>query len=604
MRDRILSRRQLLQASAALGAASIFPGCASGDGDRIALPAAGPPFPRSILNGTRAEVSGALTVVAGKVPSDMLGHAMIVGGVPAGPNVPLFTGDGMIVRLSFEKGDPRVTTRLVRTDDFLLDEAVGQDAELGFTNTGMVRLSRAFGARNFANTALTPIGDGRLIASYDAGRPWEIDPLSLEVVSPVGKLSAYEPMIPAVTPGLNFFPLHMTTAHPAFDPDEKAVYVANFAPPVEGLAVTPFVRVLRWSRDAEPVSTKLVDDAGNGIVLEQSCHQMHVTKNFVVLSDGAFRIEPEQMLGQDVSMPQVAVSTLWIVRKTDLKPGGTAVAKRVRIPIESAHFLVDRNDDGDRVSLLLVHQNSADPSEWVRPNDVLPDGTPVDPGAVGMMVAPADLGIFGRYVVDATTGAVLETGRQLIDPRMWGATLWTQDARSTRAGFGTAFWVSLGFLPMLLTKRIVDMYANHPQRVVPLGDLPRQATPAQITRLDHDSMTIGDSFAFPIGHLPMSPTFVPRTNGGPDEGYVVCIVLGPEADEVWIFDGSSLSRGPVARLRHPQLDVGFSLHTAWMPDLVPSRKDGYRVVRADEYRERLESLSPRARDVATKTLQL
>jgi hypothetical protein len=45
----------------------------------------------------------------------------------------------------------------------------------------------------------------------------------------------------------------------------------------------------------------------------------------------------------------------------------------------------------------------------------------------------------------------------------------------------------------------------------------------------------------------------------------VSISAGFAAREVWIFRAGDLAAGPVCRLGHPDLDWGYTLHTAWLP---------------------------------------
>ena len=47
----------------------------------------------------------------------------------------------------------------------------------------MARISRQLGVRNPLNTAFLPMQD-RMLLTYDAGRPYEIDTESLEVITP------------------------------------------------------------------------------------------------------------------------------------------------------------------------------------------------------------------------------------------------------------------------------------------------------------------------------------------------------------------------------------------------------------------------------------
>ena len=593
----MLTRRDWLRLSALTGAGSLL-GC--GDPAGSLLPPPGDPSVTSLGQGTRAELDDAeLQVVAGAVPRDMEGFVFVIGGVPYGDGTPLFTGDAQVLRLRFEEGRPRLKSRLLRTDDYLLDQAA--TGELAYRNLGMLRMSTHLGARDFCNTALVPGPSGRLLATCDAVRPWEIDPETLEVVTPVGLHASWRPMFPSLSPGLDLFPVHMASAHPVWDPDEDVVYLPNWAPPLEGLDTEPFTRVLRWDGASEPVATELVDASGSPALVAQSLHQIHTTERYLVLSDGAFSIEPEQMTGADVTRPQRPTSVLWIVPKAELT-GGTATATRVEIPVESAHFMIERGDADDRITVALMHQNSADPSEWIREGDLVHhSGAPVASALVGLPTAPADVAIQGRYTIDARTGEVLES-TVLEDERLWGITLWSRDEREAGQPLGDSLWVTLGFDPNALTTRITEAYADHPHRMMPLAELPTTPIAPRVLRIDQSgAMGVTDDVALPLGWLPMSPTFVPRRGASAGDGYLVTLALGPSEDEVWIFDAADLARGPICRMRHPQLNVGFSLHTTWLPDLGAS-DGGYRVDRREDYGDALPALREDARALVESVL--
>lgn len=599
---RHVTRREFLRASSVLSAAGLL-GCGeNGPLDILPPPFFGPPL--SALHGTRAEIDDeALSVVGGRLPTDMDGHALIVGSVPYGDGTPLFTGDAMVTRLSFTPSGARITTRLLRTDDFLLDEASASEGpSLAYRNAGMLRSSEQLGARDFVNTALVTASNGRLLATCDAGRPWELDPVTLEPITPVGLHAAYLPMTPPTTPGASLFPRVMTTAHPAWDLDDALLYYVNYAPLLTGLA-PPFTRVMRWDGAHEPTHTDLVDAAtGELAAIGQTCHQLATTERFVVLSDGALLFEPEQAMGEDVTRPQRPTTVLWIVPKSELVEGGTARAVRCEIPTESTHLVVARDDTGDRLTVVVMHEGSSDASEWIRANDTeLGSGAPVDARLVGSPVAAADLARPGRYLLDARTGAVLET-RILEDERMWGAGLSTSDVREPGV-LGDVYFATAGFDPRMLTTRIVDLYRDHPGRIVPVAELPTSALPTQLVHVDAVSMSIQQALALPSGWLATSPTFVPRRGAGSGEGYLVTPVLGPDWDELWVFRAEDLAYGPVCRLRHAQLDVGFSLHTTWMPELV-SPRSSYRVDRATDYAEGLATISPEAASLVRRTLSL
>jgi carotenoid cleavage dioxygenase-like enzyme len=591
----VLTRRRFLEVSAALSAGAAL-GCRTEEGP--IGPMDSPVYPASIVKGSREEWEDDLQLVAGRMPADLEGHAFVVGAVPYGDGTPLFTGDGMVYRTSFPGGKARMKTRLVRTDDFLVDEAT-TGMSMGFSNNGFIRMSSAFGVRDFANTALVPFADGRLLATFDAGRPWEIDPLTLDPVTPVGLQSSWREFIPAIVPGLKFFSLQMSTAHPAWDKDDGKLYAVNYATPIPGLGVNGFLDVVVWDGAGEPRRVSIVDASGNPAVLTQSAHQMQVTRNWVLISDGAFVIEA---IGSNDIRPQLDKTILWAVRKSDLG-GASARGIKIEIPMESAHFLAAREDDGDRVTVMLPHQVAADPSEWVRADDVeLLSGKPVSPGLVGMMVSPTDLSPHGTYVIDLNSGAVIPGQTRLVsDERLWGAALWAQDERA-RAGLGHAWWMSMGFAPEVLTKRVAEAYRDHAYRHIPLGELPREGRPGHLYRIDHDTQKIHDAYPMPRGWVPMSPTFVPRKGAGANDGYIVLFVVGP-SDEVWIFDAGDLARGPLCRLNHPKLDFGFSLHTAWLPGL-ERPAPAYKVDRRQDYGDRLKEIPAEAQPIATRILGL
>ncbi|MFO0579924.1 MAG: carotenoid oxygenase family protein [Polyangia bacterium] len=572
----------------------------------VPLPEPGPEFPVSVLKGTREEWSGVLEPYAGQVPTDVSGQAFLLGASPFADGSPMFMGDGMLYRLSFSpQGKALLTRRLVRTDDLLVDEATQNRKDLAFANSGQVRVSQSFGFRNFANTAPVRLGDDRLLCCYDAGRPWEIDPYSMDTLTPVGALDAWRSGIPALNPALGFFPLQTTTAHPAYDPDERLLYLVNYAPLFGDLNLGAFTRIVRWDGTGALRSTEVVDERGQPVAVRQCLHQIQVTRNFVILQDGAFRIELAQLFGQEKTEAQMPVSVFYIVPKAGLVDGGKVRAVRVEIPIESIHFMAERDDAGDRVTLLVNHQGSMDVSEWLRKDDVEKySGRPVSASLLGAICSPADRCVLGKYAIDARTGQVLaDQSRRLDEERLWGLALWTQDERPGRPALGTKFWMAQGFVPSLFLQRIYELYKNHPHRTVGLAELPRQTLPPRLLRIDHQSMRITDEFLVPQGHVLMAPVFMPRKGGGPDEGYVVTLVARPEPHEVWIFAASDLRRGPICRLRHPKLQAGFLIHSCHMPDVAP-QPPRYRIDRADDYRDRLKLLGPEAQKVARAALKL
>ncbi len=598
-----VTRREFLRVSSALSGAALL-GC--GEGSPLAIlppPSFGPQ--QSALHGTREEIADeALTVVGGRLPTDMDGHALIIGAVPFGDGTPIIVADAMVTRLSFTPSEVRIKTRLLRTDDFLLDEASATlDTTLAYRTTGLLRSSPQLGARDLVNTALVPVGNGRLIATGDGGRAWEIDPVTLDPITPVGAYAAYVPLVAPSTPGMQLFPLVATTAHPVWDADDAFLYGANYTLPIDAMPMAPLTRILRCDAAHEPTHTDLVDAAtGAPVTIVEACHQMATTARFVILLDGASMLDAELAAGGDASGPQRPSTVLWIVPKSELTEGGQANAVRCELPIESAHFVASRDDARDQLEIVVVHQGSSDVGQWIRGSDTVFDtGASVDSRLVGAPACAADLPRFARYVVDARTGAVV-TSRSFTDARLWGAALRASDPRAPGA-LGDAYFTTAGFDPRALTTRIVDAYRDHPSRVVSIADLPASLLPGQLVHFDEASMTLAQSIALPAGWVANSPTFVPRRGAAAGEGYLVTPVLGPEWDEIWVFRADDLAYGPVCRLRHARFDLGLSLHTAWLPELASPRAT-YRVDGALDYAEGLLAISSDAASLVRRVLAL
>jgi len=328
-----------------------------------------PRVPASVLTARRDELDAApLTVVDGQLPADLAGHLFFVapvgtvatGGLPYPRPTTIMNGDGMVFRVDFGSGSARVTSRLVRTWDQRADALTHGDAELAalrFTTAGIARIG-LLGARNFANTAFQPFlgadGTPRLLVTYDAGRPWEIDPQTLEALTPVGTRDEWTASALGPLP----FPLFLSPAHPAFDPATGEFFTANYVRSpasllglsasglfaglpglirkplamaldgledlLEGDAFTPLVDklrelglgdalrehvleraakesgsgcdVLRWDGEGKFARTHLVLADGSPVTIRQSIHQIAVTERHVVLLDTGFKLGAAQLL--------------------------------------------------------------------------------------------------------------------------------------------------------------------------------------------------------------------------------------------------------------------------------------------------------------------
>lgn len=228
-------------------------------------------IPPTVMAGTRWELTHLpLDILEGEIPSDLGGHLFVVAPVGtvnssgvASPNGdPLFNGDGMVYRIDFPDkstpgNHPSLTCRLMKSPCFHADAASrpkSKYADLGFRNHGISRFSVALGTRNELNTAFLPIRFGeedgdRLLVTYDAGRPYELDLETLELITPIGWNHEWRPETTLPSP----FPAVLSTAHPYFDPEQKELLTVNY-----GRSVSNFLEGLPLATEVEQVQAELI----------------------------------------------------------------------------------------------------------------------------------------------------------------------------------------------------------------------------------------------------------------------------------------------------------------------------------------------------------
>jgi hypothetical protein len=262
---------------------------------------------------------------------------------------PLLNGDGMVYRLDFQDGKAQLTTRLVKTPSYYADKILHDNPKkyphlTPFRNFGIARLASQLGACNQVNTAFLPLkfpkqNHQRLLATWDMGRPYEINPYSLKVVAPVGLNKDWHEMLKMPKPVP--FRLVMNSAHPAFDFDQGKMFTLNvtkslntllsvsrlfpnafkiitaklpkysiwrkllrlftrlLTPLVEfflgllellGLGGDSGVYLIRWDEKGDILRWKVVLPSGRPVKIRQTTHQIGLTKNYIILADTAFKI--------------------------------------------------------------------------------------------------------------------------------------------------------------------------------------------------------------------------------------------------------------------------------------------------------------------------
>lgn len=382
--------------------------------------------------------------------------------------------------------------------------------------------------------------------------------------------------------------------------------------PLEGEAPhEPFTYLLRWTDGGAPRRYELRRGSRPVQVLE-SAHQMALTRDWVVFVDAAFKMEidgitsipestPTAMLvafRREVSRAQSHTARFYFVRRGDLDrrdlpsnnnpsfPAEVVQARCVEISGEVVHFHVNLEPTPEgHVTLIAVHQNAMDGAEFVLRGDVRYDGAEIPPEILGTFPASMSLNTVGRHEVDPVDERVVSS--RLVSSADLG---W---ALGLTAGPGIHTWgaqvqklkdlyvYSQGLVPDQLTKLVYDLYKDYPQRAE--RDLQRLlargGAPAALLRIDLEAMTIAEHYPLADDQQLVSPQYVPDDDG---PGWVVCnvfsgersIALGARAREIWIFTAGDIKAGPVCRLWHPDINWGYTLHTAWLPEATPTPREG------------------------------
>lgn len=545
------------------------------------------PLPRTLFD--RSDPTDEdLRVVQGSWPADLGGELFISSPHPSTLNGPHpFFGDGMTHRLSLTPGtygaspdrfawrqrqidSPSARLRVKRPDVF--------------TPT-VVGVQSPFGHTNAANTNPLP-WKGRLFATWDAGRPVEIDPVSLGYLGEVGRRDEWLDFEVSPQPLL---PMVMTTAHPVVDPDRDVLWSVN--------THWGALHVVRWDGDG-PLETWPI----TGAVISQSVHTIAQTRDWLIVGDCAFKVEPQVLAGGARSEPNNRAAPLYLIRKDALEasPPGTEVACTiVEIAPEINHYYASF-DDTDGISVLFEHVANTDIAMTQSPGDRDVLGRPCDPALAGMYGLPMSPDLTSVVVFDPASGAVRHRSDQYEPELLWGRQLNAMDwSAAGRAHPTVHHTVHQGWRPEGITEAMAALYADRVDRSL----FPPDETEPLLVTSSMPDLGVIHTWAWDVDDFPSSPIYAPRTAGsepGGHDGYVVAPIMNDDGFRVEVFDAADVSTGPLATLAAPGFTMPFLLHAAWMAEATTA-PDAERVRFSDEMGridELSEDLGMVAREVA------
>ncbi|TFE31959.1 lignostilbene alpha-beta-dioxygenase [Frankia sp. B2] len=543
-----------------------------------------------------------LTTTAGQWPAGLRGHAFVVG--PSQPTALDFflTGPGMLTRVDL--ATQRWQTRRVVTPDLAILGALRSvlpPAELA----GLL-----VGARPaVSHTAPHFFGD-RLLLTSDRQRPVEFDPVTFDFKSFLGGVDEY-PQVGAHP----LFPGVQTTSHPVVDLDDGCLWWCNIHLRPRGNSTADVegpLWVVRWDGSGALESWHVP-----GARIVQGTHEVTVTRDYVIFTEIGFRPEPGSVAGRNRTRPHQPFTDIYLVAKRDLttrRVGGAVPVAHARVPYESFHEFADYAQDGDDITLYVAHSNGWDINYAITNTDTVWGSGKHFPASLrGFLPTPVDASPVGRYVIAGRTGEVRAT-RYFLEPRRhWGTLLYARDLRRPALERGRYLWQAYwGAPPDSLVSRVVEMYRDHPHRVVPVDQLPAGGTASSVVCIDLETMTEKCSWSFPTGTIGESPVYVPVTgdgdvapggeNGdGSGDGWLLVFLKHADRTEIQVFDALALDAGPVAVATAPGLKIPVLFHSGYAAS-IRSVDTGYRRFFADDLGTAWRSLGPTVRRVVADVL--
>jgi carotenoid cleavage dioxygenase-like enzyme len=439
-----------------------------------------------------AEASNAPTIVEGALPPYFRGTCLLNGpGRFSRGGLEYrhwLDGDGLICALSVDASGARFSSRFVRSEKFVREEAEGRPVFRTFgTAFDGDELKRGVGLVSPVNVSVYPFG-GRVLAFGEQGLPWEVDAATLETKG----LFRFGGQLNEITP---------FSAHPKIDHHTGELF--NFG--VSFSPEHPALSLFRFSADG-----RLVYRRRYPLLYPSSIHDFAISERYV-----AFFVSP-LLVRMDVL----------------LQPGRTLMdamswqpelGSRVMIVSRTSGELVATLDAGNRYCLHLVNAFDRE-TELVL--DYVEFEKPLYPEyqVIPRLFTDTFRGGPVRLVIDLAARAIVDRRRI---PYTCSPDFPAHDPELTGRPYDR-FWM-LGI-----------SHAGRPGRK--FFD--------QIVRVDWPGESVEVYHSPPGQYLGGEPLFVPDSAAS-DRGVVVCQVFDAEkvASSFAVFDAFNLEAGPIAIVR-------------------------------------------------------
>jgi carotenoid cleavage dioxygenase-like enzyme len=553
----------------------------------------------------RANLSTTEVEIQQTWPENLSGHVFIIAPCHRQYDRHLFTGEGVIIRwdLKPEAGKIKVYSNKLKTWGNFWNLIQSPLTKLLPESFFPARLS-LIGFAEIANTAIINMNN-RLILTADAGRYWEVDPNSLETITPVGYFDEHIVSVP-----FSVFPLIANTAHPFYDPDTQELIgcelksilrPGNFFTDMISL---PYITC--WDGEDKTKKKGIRHWEVAGTILDGSPHTTIVTEELIMIPDMPFQMGVAKMWGIEVPpYPAYPKTQLYLIKRQDLKPEESSVTSRLlTFDGNSYHFLCNYRHIESKIYCVAVQQATLSLTECIKPNDVrhfggdryteeyygIPWMFAFDPGVLRKVIIQDDQ-LMGQEI--------------FIHPGWFTTMLYTADPTEldTPGGYSAIYQIYAGYHQDLICRRQYLSFRDHPNRLLIDEQLPKQDLPCVLAKIplhrDWTELTekikteqeqnpdtfvsdlgqeLLDFYVCPPGYILDSIQFISQEQE--EQDYIFATVLSSAGSQVWLFAAEHLAQGPIAKLVLPEtINFGFTLHSEYFQEIIPRQSD-YKVNRS------------------------
>lgn len=456
-----------------------------------------------------------LKILSGKIPKDLSGslYRNGPGRIERGNKLAghWYDGDGAVLGVHFLNGNASGVYKYIRSPEFIEEEKQNKYIYGSFSHEdSRGKLSQLLTGqyKNSANTSCLPL-DGKVLALYEGGRPWAMDPITLETIGE-DNLSGLK--------GLMSY-----SAHPKIDPDTGEVF--NFGQ-------NPFpsrLFIYRSNKEGKITHKSRIKLQGLNLI-----HDCVIAGKYLVIMEFPTQINTLPLflglksISKLISWKPELGTKIYIFDRNDL----SLVSKVTTDPFWCSHFTNGYEEKDGNIYIEFIKFDSYDEVEML--------GKDYIKGARGELTNTPNLSRLSYMRINPTERRVIES--RDIDGRR------TAEFPSTANHLTGKDW-----------RYTLFVGAPKAEGVLAPGEMYKS-----IARLDRkgNKLEVND---FGSNRYVNEPILV-SSHKDPEHGYILTLVYDADKDEseLWIHDTSSFEGDPICRLGIPEV-VPMTFHGRFQP---------------------------------------